>query len=87
MDIVFEKDLMRDDVAVYVDSFRSVGAHKVPAVVAWSVSVQRVPSGSREILRQKRVDIFVGPTGSDALECLGEPSVGVDVVEARGRKQ
>jgi uncharacterized protein len=39
MDIVFEKDLpamMRDDVAVYVDIFRSVGALKVPAVVAWS---------------------------------------------------
>ena len=50
-----------------------------------NVSVQRVPAGSREVLRQKRVDIFVGPTGSDVLECLGEPRVGVDVVEARGR--
>jgi hypothetical protein len=52
-----------------------------------TVSVQRAPSGAREVLRQKRVDIFVGPAGSDALECLGEPRVGVDVVEARGRKQ
>ena len=45
------------------------------------VSVQREPSGAREVLRQERVDIFVGPAGGYSLECLRKPRVGIDVVE------
>lgn len=51
------------------------------------VSVQREPSGAGEVLRQERVDIFVGPAGGYSLECLREPPVGIDVIEAGCREQ
>jgi hypothetical protein len=51
------------------------------------VRVRRAPSVVGEIPRQERVDIFVWPARGDTLQGLREPGVGIDVVEARGRKE
>lgn len=52
-----------------------------------TVSVQREPSVAGEIPGQERIDIFIRPTSGDALQRLREPCAGINVIEARSRKQ